>query len=85
MTDTEKPFDVQLHNGSKIAFDLEAITEAEYRSLFHTTQSLEEEDAILARVSGVPLDKITQLSKGDYKRLWQGFFKKVRDPLSDPS
>lgn len=72
--------------GKEITFDLEKITEREYRALiFDTKQTLAEEDEIITRVSGLTEDEYLDLTKLDKKKLWTAFFKKCKDPLSDPN
>jgi len=78
--------DFTIEGGKAIDFDLSKITEREYRALiFDKSQPLAEEDAIITRVCGITDDEYLDLSKLDKKRLWTAFFKKCREPLSDPN
>lgn len=77
--------DITLPGGREITFDLSRISEREYRTLFDRGQSIEDEDALIAKVTGLAVEELLDLSKADFKRIWAAFFKKVREPLSDPS
>lgn len=77
--------DLILGGGREVNFDLSKISEREYRTLFDRGQSIEDEDALIAKVTGLGVEELLDLSKNDFKRIWASFFKKVREPLADPN
>ena len=72
-------------NGIEIDFDLEKITISEHRKFARGSMLDEEDDEILAKVTGQPVEWIRDLSQVDYRRLLAGYFKKAREPLADPN
>ena len=72
-------------DGVKMYFDLDAITKAQYDSLFDSTQSDEDEAAIMAAVTGGTVEDINGLSLNDWKRLFAAFLERVAKPIDiDP-
>lgn len=69
----------------EIEIDMSRITIREYRSLFDKSQSQDAEDAIIARVCGITVDELLDLTQPDYRRLVKRFFEKAREPLADPN
>lgn len=68
-----------------ITIDMEQLTIAEYRK-FATGSMLEsEDDGLLAKVTGKPVEWVQGLSQPNYRRLLAAFFKAARDPLADPN
>jgi hypothetical protein len=76
---------ITLPDGREITIDLSAITVREYRELFNTKQTAEEEDATMSKVSGLSVDELLDLPQPEYRRMWQVFFQGAREPLSDPN
>lgn len=77
--------DITLSNGREITFDLSQMTLREYRGLFDKAQAPEQEDKIIAKVAGLSVDEYLDLPQPDWRKLILSFFKKAREPLSDPS
>jgi hypothetical protein len=77
--------DITLSDGRALTFDLYQLTIKEYRSLFDKTQAQDEEDRLIARTAGLSLDEYQALPYPDFRRLAEAFFKKAREPLSDPN
>jgi hypothetical protein len=71
--------------GIEITFDLELITITEYRKFATGALLSADDDEILARVCGQPVEWVGGLSQPSYRRLTAAFFKKAREPLSDPN
>ena len=69
----------------EIQFDLSKLTVKEYRLLFDKTTGRDYEEELICKVTGLELDDLANLSLLDYKRVFQGFIKAARDPLSDPN
>jgi len=74
-----------LNDGREITIDMSVITIREYRELFKKGQKQEDEDATLARASGLTVDELLDLSQPDFRRLAEAFFKAAREPLADPN
>lgn len=77
--------DITLGNGKEIIFDLASLTLKEYRALYDPAQTKDEEDTIISRISGLTVDEYVNLSILDWKRLTAAFFRKIREPIIDPS
>ena len=72
-------------NGLEITFDLERITITEYRKFATGALLSADDDEILARVCGQPVEWVGALSQPNYRRLTAAFFKAAREPLNDPN
>lgn len=77
--------DVTLSDGREIEFDLKAITISEWREIFDPKTTVDDEDGIMARVSGLSVEELRDLSLEDWKRIWHALRRKVREPLADPN
>ncbi len=71
--------------GVEVTFDLEKITITEHRKFAKGSMLEEEDDEILAKVTGQSVEWVRGLSQVDYRRVLLGYFKKSREPLSDPN
>jgi len=71
--------------GVDITFDLEKITITEYRKFATGALLSADDDEILARVCGQPVEWVGALSQPNYRRLTAAFFKAAREPLNDPN
>ena len=60
------------------------MTYAQYKGIFDTAEAEEKSDVTLARVAGITAKELGSLIFDDYRRLFAGFLKKVREPLADP-
>jgi outer membrane receptor for ferric coprogen and ferric-rhodotorulic acid len=69
----------------KITFDLSKMTYGQYKGLFDPQESEEKSDVTIARVCGLTLEQLNDLPYLEERRLMQAFFKKCREPLSDPN
>ena len=75
--------DVTLSDGRELTLDLYQITISEFRSLFKHEQAPEEENRLLAKVSGLTVEEFEQLPYPDWKLLTTAFFVKAKDPLKE--
>lgn len=75
--------DFVLSSGKEITFDFTKITVRQWRGLFSTEQTLDEEDAIIASVAGLTVDELLSLPQLEYKRLCKAFLTRGRNPISD--
>ena len=71
--------------GIEITVDLERITITEYRKFATGALLSADDDEILARVCGQPVEWVGKLSQPNFRRLVTAFFKSAREPLSDPN
>ena len=70
---------------TELTFDLEKITITEYRDFAKGSFTDGEDDSVLAKVTGQPVEYFSALSQPAYRRVLVAFFKKAREPLSDPN
>jgi len=77
--------DVVLSNGRKLYIDLDKITNKEFSSLFQPGQTEAEEHAILFKVVGITEEEYQNLTINDTKQIWFAFFRKVKEPLENPT
>ena len=69
----------------KFEVDLSRISIKEYRLLFDTAHTPEQDDELYARCLGLTIDELQALPLPDYRRAIAEFFIKAREPLSDPN
>lgn len=60
---------VKLSNGREITVDIGRISVREYRALFNPEQKQDDEDSTLAKVAGLAVDELLDLSQPDYRRI----------------
>lgn len=77
--------DYTLLDGTEVAFDLNAITLAEYRALFDREQPPEHEDAAFARICGMTLDQYQALGYKESRDLARAVLQRMFNPYSDPN
>lgn len=77
--------DYKLPDGREITFDLSEMTYGQWLGMFDAKESDERSDETLARVAGLEMDDLKAISYPEYKRLLAVFFKRCRDPISDPN
>jgi len=77
--------DITLSTGQEITFDLNKINRYEYLSLFDKDQPEEEENKILARVSGLTAQEVHDLGLDDWRLFFKAFRDKATRPLDDPN
>lgn len=77
--------DFTLADGREVDFDLSQLTYGQWLGLFDPKESEDRSDKTLARCSGLTLKELKALPFLEYKRLFQAFLKKTREPLSDPN
>jgi hypothetical protein len=77
--------DFILGNGREITFDLDKLTVKEYKAFFNNTSPAGADDTALCKITGITADELGECSIVEYKRLWKKLFKRLGDPLSDPT
>ena len=76
--------DVTLHTGKEITFDFHQIKFKEWRGLFDKDEPEETSNAKIAKVCGLTPAEFDDLTFADHFLLMQEFWKRSRDPLTDP-
>ena len=77
---------VKLSNGREITVDIGRISVREYRALFNPEQKQDDEDSTLAKVAGLAVDELLDLSQPDYRRIITAMLADAEQPLdADPS
>lgn len=74
--------DYVLKDGREIRFDLSKMSVAEWRSLLDPKQTVENEDLIISKVSGLKPEDLPALGYIEWRRLIKAFFKKAQEPIS---
>jgi hypothetical protein len=69
----------------KFEIDLSQISIKEYRLLFDTTHTPEQDDELYARCLGLSVEELQALPLPEYRRAIREFFDKTREPLADPN
>lgn len=77
--------DLTLRDGRVIVFDLYQVTRAEFVAVAGGKLTPEQDDALLARVSGLTVEEVQALPQPEWRRLALAFFRKAREPLADPN
>jgi len=67
--------------GRTIEINLGAVNVREYRAMFDPKQPQADEDATMAKICGLTVAELTELSVLDYKRLYREVFRVAREPL----
>ena len=67
------------------SFDLHQLSRKDYNAFRRGLLTDEQDNALLAKVTGMTADMIDALPLDEYKRLLAAFFKKAREPLADPN
>jgi hypothetical protein len=80
----DKP-DFTMPDGQEIIFDLDKISIREYRKFATGSMMSEDDDTLLAKVSGLTVEDIGNLPQPQYRLLLRAFFEKAREPLADPN
>lgn len=68
-----------------VVIDLEKLTITEYRKFASGGMLDDQDDELLARVVGQPVEWVRGLSQPNYRKLLRAFFKKASEPLADPN
>lgn len=77
---------VKLSHGREITVDIGRISVREYRALFNPEQKQDDEDSTLAKVAGLAVDELLDLSQPDYRRIITAMLADAKQPLdADPS
>ncbi len=77
--------DIKLKDGSEVTFDLEAITYSDYRHFAAGALTVDEDNQMLAKVTGLPLDQVGKLTLKEWRQVARAFFRKAAGPLDDPN
>jgi len=76
---------VELATPPEWRFDLAQVSRRAWIDFSTGKLSADEDDALLARVSGMSADMIQALPVLEYKALVRAFVRKLREPLANPN
>ena len=76
--------DLTLSNGKEITFDFNKITFRDWRGLFDKDEPDEVSDEKIARVGGLAINELLDLSYVDHQIYMRAFWTRAREPLADP-
>jgi hypothetical protein len=77
--------DYVLADGRELVFDLDRLSMREYRAFCKGSLLSEDDDQLLAKVTGLPVESFGDLPQPEYRRVLAAFFTKAREPLADPT
>ncbi len=80
----EEHWDFQLSDGTRGRVDRSSVTLREWRAFWNYQTPDEQNDQLLARVTGLSLEYIQTLLLTDYRRLADAFRAACMSPLDDP-
>jgi len=76
---------ITLSTGRVLTIDLHQITMREYRTLFSTATTPEDDDVIYAKALGLTPDELIDLSQPDYRAACFAVIDAARKPLDNPN
>jgi hypothetical protein len=76
-----KPF--TLSDGTEVKFDFSHVTRKDFRSLFSMSQSAEDGDAMVSKITGLTVEKLDGLLQHDWARIVQEILRRGNRP--DPT
>lgn len=71
--------------GVELTFDLSKLSMKDFRRFAAGGMLNEDDDKVLAQVTGQPAEWFGELSQPDYRRVLKAFFTKAGAPLADPN
>jgi hypothetical protein len=74
----------KLSDGTKGTIDKSSVTVAEWRRFWNVSTPDTENDELLARVSGLSIERVSKLLLDDYRRLSDAFRRACLAPLDEP-
>lgn len=77
--------DLTLQDGREITFNLRAITLKEWTGIFNPRESETRTDKTLAKACGIEWKEFEKICLEDYRIILDAFFKRCREPLSNPN
>ena len=76
--------DLTLSDGKEVIFDLKKMTRQEYRDLHNPAYTDENDDLVLAKITGIDIEELRVMNMEDYSRLIWQLIRKVQQP-SNPT
>ena len=76
---------IELYSGRVVAIDLMAITEREWRKLFKTSTTDEDENKIICKVTDLKPEEVEELKKPEFKQLMEALLKLGLTPAANPT
>ena len=75
---------IKLSNGREVTITAKAMTVREFRALVGTEGGPEEDDALIAKYSGLKVDELLDLPQSDYRTILFEIVKEANRPI-DPN
>lgn len=76
---------VKLHDGREVEIDLYKVTRREFAHFGETATPEDEENAILAKATGLKAEEIANLPQPDFDQLVMAFYRTRRELMSNPT
>ena len=74
--------DLTLSDGKEVVFDLKKMSRQEYRDLHNPAYTDENDDLVLAKVTGINVEELRDMNMEDYSRLIWQLIRKVQQPTN---
>jgi len=74
--------DLTLSDGKEVVFDLKKMSRQEYRDLHNPAYTDENDDLVLAKVTGIDVEELRDMNMEDYGRLIWQLIRKVQQPTN---
>lgn len=75
----------RLPGGGVVTFDLNKVTRKQYTDFARGKMTDDQDNALLAKVTGLRVAQIENLTQPEFRRLVRAFYKKAMEPLADPN
>lgn len=75
---------VKLSDGTEATIDVSTLKNKEYRNFVTGAMTVEEEDALISRLTGLSVEYLGDMLRDDFRRLYLKFVELANHPLDDP-
>lgn len=75
---------VTLGDGTTVTVDVSTLKVKEWRALWNPATSVDVEDEIVSRLTGMTVDALGELARDDFRRLFEKIIELSNRPLDDP-
>lgn len=76
---------IKISTGEEIPVDVSTLTQKEWRNFFSNTTSGDDDDKVLARLTGKEVKFFDSLTRDDYRRIFDKVVQLANRPLDDPN
>jgi hypothetical protein len=74
--------DMTLSDGREVVFNLKKMSRQEYRDLHNPAYTDENDDVVIAKVTGIDIEELRDMNMEDYSRLIWQLIRKVQQPTN---